>query len=338
MINGKLLNQWLCFVLFVACSPGSKAFNINPLNRSAVVNPGGSNFLDLVTEPVHEIITRKAREMYWVKCRDEGADEEICPKAPKHPRTIYDSLIRGNWWSDDPNQFLYKGRQVLWVGNMKDAARRSKSKKYVIDGKYKMHYRSHYGDMQFIHSMASNDGDEGEKTLRGIYMWAEYLYKIAIDEVGPETLFKDIHVNGFSDYFERQANWELKWIMQPRYLLRSKQNDFADHALGALLHMIQDSYSAAHVERSAQSTANCSSGVIKRFHSYSRQSTSKHGIADTLQAFKELKSPIGPVEASAALIRFAKYKLDWKTVVFPYLTKNIFCFEGQLMDAGPGDY
>ncbi len=330
----------LCFVFLIACSSVVKAYNINPLNRGITVKTDGLGFLNMVTEPVHEFITRRAREIYWDRCKKGGLNNAICPQNPKHPSVIHDSLIRGIWWSDDPNQNLYKGLQLVWVGNMQDAARRAKDKKYTIDGKYKMHYRSHYGDMQFMHAMASKDGEQAEDTRLKILMWAEYLYEISIGNLREDTLFKDVPVNGLDNYFKRQADWKLSWLMQPRYLLRHFNNDFADHALGALLHMIQDSFSDSHVERVYTSTEKCSAGFVKRFNSYARQSSYSHGEADTFHAYDTNNFPVhfGPIEVSANLIWLSRNKSDWNLIVRPYLEGTVFCFDGQQVVSGPGIY
>jgi hypothetical protein len=325
----------VCFFASVLVSEAG-AYSLNPINRHSATGSDKNRFLDQISEPVHEKITRQARELYLARClRSPGCE---APQPPK--RTIQDSLIRGVWWNDDPNQDLYKGRQTVWIAHMKDAERRANyPKKYTIDGKYMMHYRSHYGDLQFLHSMASVDGEAAAQTKEDIYMWGAFVYQVAAKKVGRDTKFAEVPVNRLLNYFKRQSNWELQWILEPRYRLRDP-NDFSDHALGSLLHMVEDSYSAAHVERVYTPTNNCPAGYIKRFHSYSHQDPSKHKKADSMASYRTSHFPAGagPVDVSAQLIWFARHGADWTTEVVPYLDKMVYCFEGIPDTAGPGEY
>lgn len=48
-------------------------------------------------------------------------------------------------------------------------------------------YRSHYGNLQFMHSMASFDGEPAGSTRRHMQMWAKYLWGIAIGTTRTDT-------------------------------------------------------------------------------------------------------------------------------------------------------
>lgn len=317
------------------------AFHINPSNRSITNGPDDKHFLDRISEPVHESLTRETIEEYWNTCGDTNPNESLCLQKPNHPKTINDSIIRGVWWADDPNQNLYKARHAEWLGNMLDAERRAKSGRYTIDQRYKMHYRSHYGDMQFLHAMAYKDGVDTEETRRKIYMWLEFLYQIATKKLGPESEFKGVNIDGFSDYFGRHQknNWKLKWIFQPRYYL-SRSDDFSEHALGVMLHLIQDSYSKAHVKRVFKETSQCKNGSIQSFYSYSHQSSSKHGAMDTWEGYtnSEFTKDSNPVSVGAKLIHFVKENSDWKADVLPYLDSTVFCLDENSKPSGPGAF
>lgn len=315
------------------------AFHINPSNRSIINGSGDKHFLDKISEPVHEALTRKTREEYWKTCEDFEPTEKNCLEKPNHPKTINDSIIRGVWWADDPSQNLYKARPVVWLGNMLDAERRAKSGRYTIDQKYKMHYRSHYGDMQFLHAMAYKDGVDAEETKRKIYMWLEFLYQIATKKLGAENKFEDVDVKGLSDYFGRHQHWKLKWMFQPRYRLKNS-DDFNDHALGIMLHLIQDSYSTAHVERVFNESSNCVDGYIKSFYSYSKQSPSKHKVADTWKGYSNttFSKESNSVTVGAKLMHFVKNNSDWNKEVLPYLDATVFCLADNPEPSGPGHF
>ena len=323
--------------LIIATAAGNAhAFKLNPMNRD-VDAPEGT-VADQFSEPVHEQITRSARERFVKRCIEETPTDAVCKLNSRPDAVIQDSLIRGVWWNDDPNQSLYRASALIWVGHMWDAKRRANNTAYVIDSRYKMHYRSHYGDMQFLHSMASADGEQATYTKKNILMWAEFAYGMAINEFKPYTYFKDVKIENLSRYFARQADWQLSYIMRPKYHLKDTPNDFADHALGSLLHMVEDSYSAAHIERDYSASKTCPTGHIKRFLAYTNQDSKKHGAADTLKAYENSEHADIPVEVAAQLIWFARRKADWVKEVAPYLDKMVYCTEGTAEVAGAGIY
>jgi len=289
--------------------------------------------------PVHEIITRQARQQYLQACaatdRAEACRHEFLPQ-----RVIQDSLVRGVWWNDDPNQTLYKAWAPRWLAYMHDAHRRA-SNSTKIDDSYMMQYRSHYGDMQFLHSMASANQETASDTRQRILMWGEFAYRVSLGEFSQKTRFQDVPVAGLDHYFGgRHANWEIRWILQPRYLLRDSPRDFEEHALGSLLHMVQDSYSAAHVERRLSPSEACPAGSIVGFNSYTDQNPSRHGQADVWKSFASVhygSGVLGPVEASARLIEFSRRKADWKEVK-DFLQDQVYCFDATPRDADDGGW
>src|SRR5438876_120090 len=44
--------------------------------------------------------------------------------------------------------------------------------------------RSHFGDLQPIHAMASQDGETAAKTQKEIMMWEEFTWRVAAKEYG----------------------------------------------------------------------------------------------------------------------------------------------------------
>lgn len=323
-------------VLIIFTLNATYAYRINPLNRSFTASQK-NHFFNKISEPVHEKITLDALEKYEAKCSSLIPQVNNCLSDLKDSPVIYNSIIRGNWWSDDPNQLLYEVKYPAWAVQLKDAERRAKNKKYVIDGKYKMMYRSHYGDLQFMHSMASKDEELPEITRDNILMWIEFLYKVSTGELTRTTKFKEVNVQGFNKFFKRQSESELQFVLQQDYRL-SRSDDFQLHALGAILHTIQDSYSESHTERDFKSSENCPDGKINRFLSYTYQNPDKHGMEDSKLSYsKSLLHKNNPLNASEQLIEFSLNKADWESEVLPYLTKTVFCLDNP-EPSGPGRF
>jgi hypothetical protein len=323
-------NKSISFIFFIFVLlhiNSSSASNLNPLKRDVIESTNyNKSLLDKIGEPVHEFITRKAREQFWARCQKEMSQSSMCSLAQVHPKTINDSLIRGVWWNDDPEQDLYKARQLRWFTHMTDAKQRAKSSKYNIGYKYYLVYRSHYGDMQFLHSMASKEGETADTTKNNMFKWLEFVYNISIGNITRNQKFSEVDLKISKEYFPNKQDWEIDWELQPRYRLKNEKLDFKLHALGSFLHIIQDSYSAAHTSRNYKKTNTCPKGTLESFNSYTYQDSSEHKKADTMDAFNSVDfNDSGPIETSAEIMWLVSENADWRDKVIPYLEKNVFC-------------
>lgn len=102
-------------LLMGGCSFAS-AHRINPL-EDKYWQSESDTFLQRVSEPVHEEITQRARACAVLHtkstnlpltCITTGPTPTGTPRGNKH-----DSLIRGVWWNDDPNQWLF-AQTAFW--------------------------------------------------------------------------------------------------------------------------------------------------------------------------------------------------------------------------------
>jgi hypothetical protein len=95
----------------------------------------------------------------------------------------------------------------------------------------------------------------------------------------------------------------------------------SDVAFGSLLHMVEDSFAAGHVERmepangaQCPSTPHRAPGPIKEFHAYTHQSTSKHADADTRKAFINNRLTPDVVDVGRTLVAMRKAEAKWAEV------------------------
>jgi len=128
------------------------------------------------TTPVHEAITHRIYGCNY--------DFKICSSPPSPYRFASDALIAGVRWNDNPRFELTesaRGAQrecvgipiylpdhaKCWAKLFYDANKGAKKGK-VYDGNsgHALLYRVHFGDMQFLHSMASRDGEPASETKR----------------------------------------------------------------------------------------------------------------------------------------------------------------------------
>lgn len=318
---------------------------INPMEHK--YRQGPSTPLGEVSEPVHEELTQLARA-----CQQSRPGALVLPlvcgdrsNLSRDPRgNKYDALVRGVWWNDDPNQMLFALRQAKWLLWLDDAhgiATRGvnwRGRPARIGPDYNMTYRSHYGDMQFLHAMASADEEAASETREHVLLWAEFAYHVAVGRLDAETFMDRIEPSGLRAYFPLQSGWTVNYLFAPHYRLR--EGTYTRRmAAGSLLHMVQDSYSAAHVDREFGPTARCPTGRVLEFHSYTHQDPDRHGAADIRSAWqaRSFTDAQDPVNASATLLAYIAQGAEWD-VVKSYLTGTVFCIDSDARIAGPGEF
>ena len=181
---------------------------------------------------------------------------------------------------------------------------------------------SHMGVLQFLHSQASKpavtgkyEPEEYEETLAKVLSWAQFNYEIVKDS--------KILREPYCEYFKKLKNsedhagigeaflptrleekllqckndYKIDWIYSNKCTnpMSSKtctkvgdDRDYQIIALGALLHMVQDSYSQSHVKRGdcsssegvADSKIECK--PIEQYYDYLMQDGHKHGESDVM--------------------------------------------------------
>jgi len=351
MVKAEKERILLAVTLTAVCSTAARGYQINPLSDKYRAGHNVPAPLNNITDPVHEEITYAAARCAASRIAS-GPSQDITPcevpaeRVPLTPRgNKYDPLIRGLWWNDDPNQNLFAFHYATWALWMNDAhgiatnKRNWLGRRSEISERYKIQYRSHYGDLQFLHSMANADGDSAVEVQSRILDWMEFAYTVAIGKVEPDTAMHDVNLALTRRFFARQPGWTVNHLFAPKYTLGKRT--IRDVALGSMLHVIQDSFSKAHVHRAFDGTSTCPSGRVVQFHSYGRQDPKRHGEADTRQAWladDRFTPELSPVEASARMIRFARERADWATAVLPYLRTTLFCLDSDAEPSGPGNY
>lgn len=304
-------------------------------------NLGGLWIVDHVLprlkSPVHEAITLAALD-----CPATNGEEMGCVTLPAVKQN--QMLLYGVRWPDDPPFRLDPRRPPAaagcsvditvrstaqpkcWRQLFDDAGRQARTHKGATPAfgpGTMLLYRSHYGDLQFMHAMAAYEGEPAGLTQANMRMWAQFLWGVADGSIRTDISLREAGGEELGRYFPGDmtaTNLFATGIIEARSHLR-------EVALGALLHMVQDSYSRAHVSRSESSGARCSGfaaaeapGVIEEFHSYVRQDGPLHDHADTSQALAKhtLAEMPSVVAVSRELIRQWRQGAKW-TEVAPYM-------------------
>lgn len=364
------MNRLCCIALSVAAiltaAPGASAYQLavqstQEERRLAGLSPQASLWswseqrlarfgVSAFAEPVHEEITN----------RIFGCDGDVC--AGDGPLAAPPAVLFGVRWNDDPPFRLGQGQAagtsckagttvrfetqpLCWVSLFNDASAHAATGRSFGQGDALL-YRSHFGDLQFIHAMAAEDGEQASITQRKILDWAEFTWRISLGEYSLDTVLKDVPIGAVRESFSR-SDWRVQDLFTlgagngPRLAIK-------DVAFGSLLHVLQDSYSQSHVSRQEASGSGnrlCalgsvsvdSPGRIRSFHSYKRQDHKLHGEADTRRAFMAALQQAGDVvEVGRPLRRAKERNASWEEVR-PYL-ECVFGLVDPSAPAGPGDY
>lgn len=310
------------------------------LGRSQFSNGLGQwlvgNALPMIKHPVHEAIT-----LHAIDCAAKPGAEISCLTTEKVK--AHRVLLYGVRWPDDPPFPLNTdspprntdcdsrvtlrstAQPKCWAVLFFDAEKKAKQRMTLKPnepafgpGDY-MLYRSHFGDLQFLHSMAAHDGERAADTLRKMKMWTQFLWGIGVKTLPVDRYIRTLNVDQLEHYFPGDltaTNLLATGIVEVR-------KDLHQVAIGALLHMIQDSFSHAHSARIPETGAFCEAmprfsqpGKIAQFYSYAGQQGSLHDKEDTFDALSLQTLQMSPsvVEVSRAFLTLWKEGAPWSEV------------------------
>ena len=291
------------------------------------------NALPMIKSPVHEAITLNALD-----CVVQAGLEKQC--LTTEAVRANQVLLYGVRWPDDPPFALNRAspprivdcdpkvtlrstaQPKCWKGLFSDADKTAKQRMSSKPGEpafgpgeYLL-YRSHFGDLQFFHSMAAYDSETAAETRQRMRMWAQFLWGVATKAIPTDRFIRTLGVDQLEYYFPGDmtaTNLFATGIVEVR-------KDLDKVAMGALLHMLQDSFSQAHACRNPESGAVCEAiprfaqpGRISQFYSYAGQVGSLHDHEDTFNALGLQTLQVSPsvVDASRAFLTLWKENAPW---------------------------
>jgi len=283
---------------------------------------------------VHESLTQQAHE-----CDDTI---EACSDIDLDFAST--GVIAGVRWNDDPPFRFASGQgrypecpadkggprtisfalgTTCWVTHFRDVSKTAeRDGQAFLSGKGTLLARSHYGDLQFLHSMAKSSAATSEATKSAILAWAEFTWRVQSrlpENISGKVAMGKVPVPGLREFFpavEERTVEELFTIGRP--WLRHQLEDIA---FGSLLHMVQDSFSAGHTLRRPAGSGSCSVPPVVTFHTYAGQDKGDHKKADTKQAATAANSPI--VLVLKELVRLRSERAAW-TEVRLYLANCVY--------------
>jgi len=297
--------------------------------------------------------------------------EQASRASTKHQATPANTEEYASRWADDPTRMLDRPFSQIRIGaQLATDCRRALGSDRSID-LVGLLCSGHYGRLQFIHAQArSEDGRNMAITRRNILAWADFAYLAATGERFRSTPFCDAlplatpdgrglrealsfsdesfctrrRVRVFGVSVRRYEPWTVRTLFALQCsnpILERRCSERIDAygdetariaAIGALLHLVQDSYSQSHVarvpegERTAGPRGPFLPGVVCRapsaYYDYQEQNLHEpndnqeivddpHGAADLPPRLHEsCKDPLRQVDdlvtASAAVLFFTR--------------------------------
>lgn len=275
----------------------------------------------------------KVSDAYPAKCAIPTAER------PLHSVHYRDGKYwREARWPDDPTRQTTLFGIVKFAGNVGF----DKCLDYLADPtRYAgLLCNSHYGSLQFLHAMTTSvvpqpGQSELDLTTAQIVSWTELAFSVANGSIKANAPFcRTVRQYGAAGEalappdFPFCATWTMASLfgMTCRNPLDSRtcsQNNDPELtrrvALGALLHMVQDSYSRSHAGRAEElpngpypeAAVRCQ--PVKAFYRYSLAQKANHKYADvepTFDASCVSQDAMDPITASARLIWLADHKCN----------------------------
>lgn len=275
-----------------------------------------------VGDPVHESITNAALQ-----------DAGLVPHGTGFNDPIVWEYIRGIFWNDDPEGFFFDNNETEtdnWSSGATFLSHFTAHKNQAVAGTAfgpgdPLLGRSHFGDLQYLHAMAARDGESPRTTRDAIFRWLEFFYGVADGTVVEALPLSSVTVGRIREWFPHSS------LSARRLLLIGQKGDARSRAIGAFLHIIQDSYAKGHVERDGSS-------AIVEFHSYIHQNSSRHADDDRIPrgGLPAMPGAQRAIQRCSAILQFWKQKARWQDVQ-KYLETEIFLLAPHVRLAGPGD-
>ncbi|MYM41165.1 hypothetical protein [Duganella qianjiadongensis] len=331
-----------------AASVNLAAFEINPKHDpeklKLTLKSEYQHFLAHLTHPTHEELTQLS-----FQCAATGSIAAWCNLSPMSPEAAASAqkfdeqtLILGARWNDDPNNFFNANQEATWLFWLKAAAHTN----HITDH-YPLEYRSHFGDLQFLHGMGSN-GDSASITQQRIVDWAHFAYDVATQKISPDASLASLHdkysfvssLTGTSkrDWSVRKLFTNVNDVLWPHYEdVSADTAQVAALSLGALLHTVQDSFSHSHADRIWD--RNDGHFPVKAWLDYRAQKASCHGAADKEFAFiTDTVSPKPAMVWGAWIVRQAMLGEPWAGEMEKAFKTQLFEIEGSGRNSDAGGY
>lgn len=243
----------------------------------------------------------------------------------------------------------FSTQPLCWYCLFKDAEKKAQSQPIVGCSKQKgtvrgnVMTRSHFGDLQFLHAMASQEGIHPGATRAKVLDWLEFAWKVSSREINSDAFLRDLEIPTVKEHFGC-----TEWRVVDLYILghQDKLGRYLHQvAFGSVLHTVQDSFAGAHASREQRPPGGMCKDAnyaqprrVVEFHTYGAQDGSLHDEQDSREAMARptvMDRWPDAVEATRNLAQFYEERASWSDVQ-PYM-QCLFELADDLQDSSPGE-
>jgi hypothetical protein len=349
-------------VLAAAVAPGARAFQLDaeaapeerrllnvPYSRLAWLERKIAQYGAplLFSDPIHEELTTR---MF-------GCDGDVALCGGANSISADPAVLVGVRWNDDPpfrltnaeldgtrckaQTIRFQTQPSCWLQLFKSAEKKAAAGK-VYGPKDGLLYRTHFGDLQFLHGMASGEDIAPAETQQRMMDWAQFTWRVATREWPKTMKMRDVPLESFKAPFG-YTEWDVRDLfIQGSPLLERRVDQVA---FGSLLHMLQDSFAEGHVEREQPNPdgrcqlageSHRAPGQIREFHAYGRQDHAAHAAADSKEAKdRQLQRAPDVVDVGRPLVEAFDARRPWSEVE-PYFA-CVFALAPDAKDSSAGE-
>ena len=311
-----------------------------------IVNNGLFRTMESFSNPEHE----RTVQITW-GCPTASNCDGATPGYPFAPPAV----LAGVRWNDNPPFELTKtsmaecaGRTLAlpnfgrcWFTLFLDGEKRARNGAVLdLESGSVIMLRSHFGDLQFLHSMASTSQERAGETRDKILMWAEFAWRTALGEFQNGTRMIETGIPALKSYFRPGETLQTLFTRgNPTH-----RSQIGAVAFGSLLHTLHDSFTRSHVDRAESDGSACGAGLpqrpgrIRQFLNYVPQDSSKHKVEDKRNAVDLQLQTISPnmVDVGKYLKERLEQKVAWEEV--KPLLNCVFEVEDENALTGAGNF
>lgn len=335
-----------CARILMLTSQGPLQRTVNPASGCGIVDPQ----LQLA---VHEHMTVAALQAYgapveWQVAPTIGSSQEFdylaappwsLPGGREHSTL---DLVKGTWWNDDPNMYLWGQRadfvkglfhlREVFSGNRPTYAGGTANCK--VPAGMHLGHQSHYGDLQHLHFMStlgrqSTSSQRVEQTTSRALTWMSFAYAVATGDLAPHAPLTQADEQRLGlppiarNLCVKPDNVKVRSLFARAGAgsIAHRDRITPDVALGSMLHLLQDSFSPAHTCRVKAQVGGQSLAVLRDVYNYNEQDVDEHKALDVfptwfapIQAKQVHAYANDPVAVGAWLIGAVDRKLPWPQV------------------------
>ncbi|KAI5777449.1 hypothetical protein EDC01DRAFT_624058 [Geopyxis carbonaria] len=250
-------------------------------------------------------------------------------------------FVRGIFWNDDPACELFNDDRDP-ESNRNTATGLVWYQRFSREDPRDIITRSHHGDLQFLHAMATELGQDPNVTRQLCLDWAKLMYELAVGAVSEWTLLQDTYLKkSFHNGTSPPGSIPLRELLLQGNASNYNWVKIDRRALGTVMHMIQDSYSRGHCQREILNPQNIDYGTsnilkfqdnqpgrfgaIENFHYYHGQSDDHSSydvkpqqfgsmaiVPKNLSTFDDIIGARDSIDQCTKLVAFWCDKVQWE--------------------------